>query len=537
MMTFDAGAEFGDYTIEGLIAAGGMGQVYAARDKLYGSPVALKVLHRELHADQDWRLRFNLEGVIGQQLKHPHVVAARDLVESGDDVAIVLDLVSGGLTLQRVISREYPNGLTLVAGLKLFLGIVQGVEYAHGKMVIHGDIKPENVLIDGNYRSPETWVPKVTDFGTVGIMAHPVMIHGKPAVVVSPRYASPEHMQGIDHLENRSDVYSLGLLLHYLVTGHHACPANTVDEAALNVSRPVPLVGMVDQPENLIQIVQKATQREVAARYQSCRELAVAVRQVLDELGASLVLEDLSADLATEVMEERAKMRSSQEGMGDTLDPGAPITDGVDLNTLAEEQPEATDSVDLNTLAEAQPAAVPDVAPEATDSVDLNTLAEAQPEAAATPDVAPEAEAAAEAEPAAEPEAEAAAEAEAEPAAEPEAAAEAEAAEPEAEPAAAPDADADAEAEPAAAPEAEAAAPEAEAAAVKPEPAAEETAKILEEFGRDEATSEFFTAETPGLDDGTIEGAPSTKWVLYLVGVVAAILVIGLSIVFAIQGK
>ena len=80
MSTFEAGAKFANYTIEGLVAGGGMGKVYAARDELYGSVVALKVLHKGLHADDDWRLRFNLEGVIGQR--------------SGDCVEIILP-VSG----------------------------------------------------------------------------------------------------------------------------------------------------------------------------------------------------------------------------------------------------------------------------------------------------------------------------------------------------------------------------------------------------------------------------------------------------------
>ncbi len=311
MATFEAGEKFGDYTIEGLVAGGGMGKVYAARDALYGNVIALKVLHKGLHADEDWRIRFNLEGVIGQQLKHPHVVAARELIEHDESVGIVLDLVLGGLTVHRVISREYPDGLQLVTALRLFLGIVQGVEYAHGKMVTHGDIKPENVLLAGNLREPDKWVPKVTDFGTVGIMAHPVVIDGRPAVVVSPRYASPEHLQGIDKLEPRSDVYCLGLLLHYLVTGKHASPASDVKEAARNVAKAVSLVQLVDHPEGVSEIVRRCTQIGMDERYQSCRELAVAVREQLDALGAKLDLEDVSPDLATEVMEERAEMKAA----------------------------------------------------------------------------------------------------------------------------------------------------------------------------------------------------------------------------------
>lgn len=309
MQRLEAGAAFGPYTIEGFVAGGGMGEVYAARHAVYGSPVALKVLHVGLHADDGWRRRFNEEGLVGQQLKHPHVLAARELVEHDGRIALIMDLARGGQTLARVITREFATGLSLVQGLQVFLGLLQGVEYLHTKEIVHGDIKPENVLVQGDIREPGSWVPLVTDFGTVGLVAHPVLIDGQPAVVASPRYASPEHLLGVDRIEVRSDIYSLGLLLHFLLTGRHASDARDVLEAAHHVVRPIPLVHMVDQPESVIQLVQKATAVRPEHRYASCREMALAIRAVLDELGVKLELEDLQADLATEVIEERLRMR------------------------------------------------------------------------------------------------------------------------------------------------------------------------------------------------------------------------------------
>ncbi len=313
MQRLEPGAHFGPYLIEGFIAAGGMGQVFAARHGVYGSPVALKVLHAELHADDSWRLRFNEEGLVGQQLKHPHVLAARELIETDGRVALVLDLVRGGQTLAKVIGRDFATGLPLVQAMQVFLGIVQGVEYAHGKGIVHGDIKPENVLLQGDFRDPATWAPMVTDFGTVGLIAHPVQIEGQVAVVASPRYASPEHLRGVDKLEPRSDIYCLGLILHYLLTGHHASEARTVIEAAEAVQLPIPLVYLVDQPESIIALFKRATQVDPAERYPNCREVALAVRDVLDELGVRLQLEDLRGDLATEVMEERLRMKQEME--------------------------------------------------------------------------------------------------------------------------------------------------------------------------------------------------------------------------------
>jgi serine/threonine protein kinase len=305
MAHLDSGSELGPYRIEGFLAAGGMGEVYAARQALYGTPVALKVLHAHLTADPDWRLRFNEEGLVGQQLKHPNVLAARELVESDGRVALVLDLVRGGQTLSKVIAREFSSGLGLDAALQVFLAILHGVEYAHAKGIVHGDIKPENVLIRGESRVPSSWAPLVTDFGTVGLIAHPVVLEGRAAVVASPRYASPEHLLGVDRLEMRSDVYSLGLLLHFLLTGRHASEARSVEEAAAWMQQPLSLVPLVDQPAAAVELVRRACSPNPAERFPNCREMALAVRAVLDEIGVQPDVEDLESEIATELIEER----------------------------------------------------------------------------------------------------------------------------------------------------------------------------------------------------------------------------------------
>lgn len=335
------GTTFGNYTIQGLIAGGGMGEVYAARDEVYGSTVALKVLHPALHEDASWRKRFNEEGLVGTQLKHPHVLSARELVESDDRIALVMDLVSGGQTLDKVVAREFPDGLPLVSAMQVFLAVVQGIEYLHGKDIVHGDLKPENVMIEGDYRDPGTWAPKVTDFGTVALIADPVTIGGRVAVVATPRYASPEHLYGVDKIEKRSDIYALGLMLHFLLTGRHTSNARSVEEAARTVVLPVPIVTLVDQPEALIGMFQRACALEPEERFQSCRALALAVREVLDSVGAVLELADLQADLATEVDEQRAAMKEGQALRGDTEpDPDrGPSTTELPTDPLSEGEP------------------------------------------------------------------------------------------------------------------------------------------------------------------------------------------------------
>lgn len=325
MNVLSPGEPFGPFTIEGFIAGGGMGQVYAAAHTVYGHAAAIKVLHERYATDPRWHRRFSEEGLLGLQLKHPHVLSARELVEHDGRVALVMDLVGGGQNLLKVVERDWPTGLSLGQALMLFLRIVSGVEYLHDRHLIHGDIKPENVLIDGSLRDPDSWMPKVTDFGTVALLVDPVTIDGKPAVVASPRYASPEHLRGVEQLTEASDVYALGLILHYLLSGQHASGARTVQEAAEQVDGPISLVHVVDQPDPLLTILLRATNPAPDRRYASCRALALAIRDVLDELGLGMRLEDLTSELATEVVEERARAQRALHEQASEITLGEPI--------------------------------------------------------------------------------------------------------------------------------------------------------------------------------------------------------------------
>lgn len=279
-----SGDRFDDYRIEGLIANGGMGQVYLARHLVYGQRVALKVLHPSLEDDPAWRARLQEEGEVGMRLKHPNILSAREIVFDNHRPALVLDLSSEGQTLGRIVSREYRDGLPLLLALDLFLQILWGMEYLHTQRIVHGDVKPDNVLIEGSWRDPRTWVPRVTDFGTVALIARPMQIDGRPAVVATPAYASPEHMCGVDQIEVRSDIYCLGLLLHYLLTGRHASNAQNVREAADRVALPVPILHLVDSPPEVIQLFLGMVAQNARERYESIRGVALVVRAVREQL-------------------------------------------------------------------------------------------------------------------------------------------------------------------------------------------------------------------------------------------------------------
>lgn len=295
------GTVFGDYRIEGLIASGGMGQVYLARHLVYGHRVALKVLHPSYDEDPEWADRLAEEGRVGMSLKHPNIVSAREQVFANGRHALVLDLTREGQTLGKIIAREYENGVPLTAALDLFLQILGGMEYLHGQGIVHGDVKPENVLVEGDYRDPRTWVPKVTDFGTVAIIARPMQIDGRPAVVATPAYSSPEHIRGVDQIVIRSDIYCLGLLMHYLLTGRHASNARNVREAADRVTMPVPIVHLVHFPPEVVGLFHRMVAQSPNERFDSVRSLALAVRAVREALTdpAEVPFDDLDAALQT----------------------------------------------------------------------------------------------------------------------------------------------------------------------------------------------------------------------------------------------
>jgi serine/threonine protein kinase len=350
MGALSAGDAFGDYSIEGLIATGGMGAVYAARHQIYGTSVALKLLHERFHRDPDWQRRFNHEGVVGERLKHPHILSARELVVHNDRVALVLDLVRGGQTLGKVVPRDWPQGLPADAALVVFRSIIEGVEYLHGKSVVHGDLKPENILLEGPLRQPMDWRPRVTDFGTVGLIASPVVIDGQIAVVATPRYAAPEHLWGVDRIEPRSDIFALGLVLHFMLTGRHASGARTTEEAAAVLAQPLSLTALVDHRTDVYALVERCVAPDPADRYQSCRELALEVRGLLNTLGVRLEVEDLEAELATEVDEDRLELRTKQAsgraaapvGYGD--DEEIERTEPTGLRPLGPAEPEVWDT-------------------------------------------------------------------------------------------------------------------------------------------------------------------------------------------------
>jgi eukaryotic-like serine/threonine-protein kinase len=258
------------YELEELVGTGGMSSVYRAHDRMLERHVALKVLHEQFTADGDYVERFRREARAVAQLSHPNIVTVIDRGEQDDRQFIVFEYVDGE-NLKSLVEREGP--LPEAEAIALTHQIARALSFAHGQGLVHRDVKPQNVLLNGDGQA------KVTDFG----IARSIDVHGSltqtGTVMGTSDYISPEQARGA-HVEAQSDIYSLGVVLYELLTGEVPFPGdNFVAVAMRHINEPVPSV-LAKRPEispRLDAVVQRAMAKDPDDRFRSmdelCREL------------------------------------------------------------------------------------------------------------------------------------------------------------------------------------------------------------------------------------------------------------------------
>jgi eukaryotic-like serine/threonine-protein kinase len=249
----------GRYRLDSKLGSGGMSTVYLARDETLERWIAVKILHREISDDPDQIERFRREARSVAQLSHPNIVAVIDAGEDGGHPYIVFEYVAGRTLKERI---ERLGRLPLDEAVAYAIEIGRGLASAHGRKLVHRDVKPQNVLIDPEGRA------KVTDFGIArSLESDGLTKTGR--VLGTTDYVSPEQAMGTE-VDARSDVYSLGILLYEMLTGKVPFEAETVVGVAMkHVNERMPDV-QLERPEvssALAAAIERATSKNPDSRY------------------------------------------------------------------------------------------------------------------------------------------------------------------------------------------------------------------------------------------------------------------------------
>ena len=260
------------YEVESEIGRGGMSVVYRARDRRLNRPVAIKVLPPELAFDPAIRARFTREAQTAAHLSHAHIVPIYDVGERDGIAWFVMTIVTGG-SLATLIEREPRQQLDEVR--RLLCECADALAYAHLRGVIHRDVKPDNILLDG-----DNGRVLVTDFGIARAVESGTRLTVTGMAIGTPTYMSPEQALGEREIDGRSDIYSLGVLGYQMLTGRVPFSAgNSMALLLKHVSeRPTPIVELrPDAPAALRDTIERAMMKSPEDRWPT----AAAMREAL----------------------------------------------------------------------------------------------------------------------------------------------------------------------------------------------------------------------------------------------------------------
>src|ERR671938_773886 len=269
----------GRYELEELVGLGGMSSVFRARDTLLEREVALKVLHQHFTEDEQYVERFPPEARAVASLSHPNIVTILDRGEDEGSQFIVFELVEGR-TLKEVLDAQ--GRLPVARALEIAIQVARGLGFAHEHGLVHRDVKPQNVILNGDGRA------KVTDFG----IARSLEVQGvtqSGAVLGTSNYIAPEQASG-QLVDRTTDVYSLGVVLFELLTGEVPFPGESFVAVAMqHVSEPPPSLLEVrpDVPVCVVRAVDRALEKDPMERFATMDAFAAELEACLAEFGPS----------------------------------------------------------------------------------------------------------------------------------------------------------------------------------------------------------------------------------------------------------
>jgi eukaryotic-like serine/threonine-protein kinase len=307
-MTLSAGTKLGPYEILAPLGAGGMGEVYRARDERLKREVAVKVLPAELAADADRRARFEREARAASALSHPNILTIYDIGSSNETVYIAMELVEGGTLKDLTASGPVPTRKLL----ELATQVADGLAAAHAAGIVHRDLKPANVMVSRH------GFAKILDFGLAKLVTpEQTEVSGmqtaagdatRPGMVMGTvGYMSPEQAAGRT-VDYRSDQFSFGSILYEMATGKRAFERGTTAETLTAIIReePEPVSQLNARiPAPVRWIVERCLTKDPEDRYGTTKDLARDLAQIRDHLSEAPVSAEVSGARNAEPVKPR----------------------------------------------------------------------------------------------------------------------------------------------------------------------------------------------------------------------------------------
>src|SRR5271165_3529205 len=282
-MSLAAGAKLGPYEIVGPLGAGGMGEVYRAKDTRLGRDVAIKILHPGTASDADRLRRFQQEAQAAASLSHTNIVAVYYVGEHDGTPFIVSELLEG----ESLRERLRRGALPVRKSTEIAMQVAEGLAAAHEKGIVHRDLKPENIFLTKEGRA------KILDFGLAKLTrpeekggdteGRTLTMGSAPGIVLGTvGYMSPEQVRG-QEVDSRSDIFSFGLIVYEMLSGKSAfLRSTTADTMSAILREDPPELGTAASTVSpaLDRVVRHCLEKEPGERFQSVRDLGFALQAV-----------------------------------------------------------------------------------------------------------------------------------------------------------------------------------------------------------------------------------------------------------------
>lgn len=305
------------YELKQILGGGGMSNVYVAMDTILNRQVAVKLIHIPPNEKQATIQRFESEVQNTTILTHPNIVNVLDVGEEVDFFFLVMEYIEGP-TLADYIKANGP--LKPEKALYFIEQILSGIRHAHERGIVHRDIKPQNVMIDRNQTL------KIVDFGIAKALSETTMTQTNH-VVGTVQYLSPEQAKG-EKTGERSDIYSIGIVLYEMLTGHPPFSGETAVSIAIKqIQEAVPNVTDTrrDVPQALSNVILKATEKDQSHRYRSVSEMAHDVMSTLDPTRQNEAIYEVDGTATKTVPINKNALKAEQAKQGQAVDETAQI--------------------------------------------------------------------------------------------------------------------------------------------------------------------------------------------------------------------